>query len=402
MNIPPRISVVIAVRDSRELLCHCLAALHASDHDAFECIVVDDASIVPAEDIVAHFGFRSIRSDQPLGPAAARNLGVEFAAGDILFFTDADVEVRADTLRRVAQLLDADKELTAVIGSYDDAPGERNFFSQYRNLLHHFVHQHANRRASTFWSACGAVRKSVFDALGGFSTSYKRPSVEDIEFGGRVCDAGGRILLEKTLQVKHLKRWGLRSIVITDVRDRGFPWSLLLAARREIPRDLNVSVNQRFSVALSCAAFLFWFLGLVGSGGLYYAAPAATLVTAICGPATDNLLSGRRRGMSRIVAAGFAAMFMSGIACSLLLVADQPPGALAATAISIVAVLNRRTFQFFYRSRGPLFAVSVAPYYLLHQVGNGLSFGTAQFLHAWRSLCQAFRQVIAQRAPVDR
>lgn len=394
--------MVIAVRDSRELLGRCLAALQSSDYDAFECIVVDDASIAPAADIVSKFGFRSIRSDQQVGPAAARNLGVKCAAGDILFFTDADVEVRPDTLSRVTELFDADEELTAVIGSYDDAPGEPDFFSQYRNLLHHFVHQHANQQASTFWSACGAVRKGVFDALGGFSPNYKRPAVEDIEFGGRVRDAGGRILLDKTLQVKHLKKWGLRSIVITDLRDRGFPWALLLAARREMPRDLNVSINQRFSVALSCAGLLAWFFGLVEWGGLYYAPAAAALLTAFVGPALYNLLSKHGPGVSRIVAGGFGAMFMSGMAGGLLLVANQPPGAFAASAMGIVAVLNRGTFQFFYRSRGPLFAASVAPYYLLHQVGNGLSFGAAQLVHAWRGLLQAFRQVIEQRAPADR
>jgi hypothetical protein len=169
-----------------------------------------------------------------------------------------------------------------------------------------------------------------------------------------------------------------------------------------MPRDLNVSVNQRYSVALSCSALLFWFLGLVESGWPYYAPAAATLATAICGPALYNLLSKRGRGMSRIVAGGFAAIFMSGMAGSLLLVADQPLGTLAAAAMGLVAVLNRTTFQFFYRSRGPLFAVSVAPYYLLQQVGNGLSFGAAQLVHAWRGLSQAFRQVIAQRAPADR
>src|SRR5690606_7533586 len=121
-----------------------------------------------------------------------------------------------------------------------------------------FVHQQGKEEAFTFWSGCGAIRRSVFDALGGYSTEFRRPAIEDIELGARVRDAGGKILLAKDLQVKHLKKWTLKSILVTDVRDRGFPWSLLLAARREMPSDLNLTLSQRMSVALSWAAALVW------------------------------------------------------------------------------------------------------------------------------------------------
>ena len=52
--------------------------------------------------------------------------------------------------------------LTAVMGSYDDTPSEPGLVSQYRNLLHHFVHQVGREKASTFWAGCGAVRRGAF------------------------------------------------------------------------------------------------------------------------------------------------------------------------------------------------------------------------------------------------
>ena len=56
--------------------------------------------------------------------------------------------------------------------------------SQYRNLLHHFVHQHGHAEASTFWAGCGAIRRAAFDAVGGFDAArFPRPSIEDIELG---------------------------------------------------------------------------------------------------------------------------------------------------------------------------------------------------------------------------
>ncbi len=43
----------------------------------------------------------------------------------------------------------ADPAIDAVIGSYDDDPSSRDFLSQYKNLMHCFVHQNACSEAST-------------------------------------------------------------------------------------------------------------------------------------------------------------------------------------------------------------------------------------------------------------
>ena len=82
--------------------------------------------------------------------------------------------------------------------------------SQYRNLLHHFVHQEGNPEASTFWAGCGAVRRAAFDAVAGYDEArFRRPSIEDIELGYRLRRAGYRIRLDRDLQCTHLKRWRL-------------------------------------------------------------------------------------------------------------------------------------------------------------------------------------------------
>jgi GT2 family glycosyltransferase len=64
--------------------------------------------------------------------------------------------------------------------------------------------------------------------LQGFNLSYGRPSIEDIEFGYRLRRVGYNIRLEKSLQVKHLKRWTGWSLVRTDFLNRALPWSLLI------------------------------------------------------------------------------------------------------------------------------------------------------------------------------
>ena len=47
----------------------------------------------------------------------------------------------------------------------------------------------------------------MFSAHGGFDTSFSRPSIEDIELGHRLYRSGCKIILDPTIQVKHLKAW---------------------------------------------------------------------------------------------------------------------------------------------------------------------------------------------------
>ena len=219
---------------------------------------------------------RVLRLPHSVGPARARNLGAARSQGDILLFLDADVTVRPDTIRVLLGVFEGDPSLTALFGSYDDAPAEADLFSQYRNLLHHYTHMTGNEEASTFWSGCGAVRREAFLSVGGFDERYPRPCIEDVELGYRLRRAGARIRLVKELQVIHLKKWRLLRILRTDLLDRAVPWTRLILRERRFINDLNLKTPARISVALTgfvpvCLALAFRVPGLL------FAAAAALL-----------------------------------------------------------------------------------------------------------------------------
>lgn len=251
----PALSVIIPVHNGGAHLSRCLDALRSSDLKSYEVIVVDDGSTDDSAEAARAHGFEVVRLDARRGPAAARNEGTRRARAEILLFLDADVVARTDTLARVEAFFRKHEETAALFGSYDDEPDAQGFVSQYKNLAHHFIHQRSRADAETFWAGCGAVRREAFDAAGGFDeTKYTRPSIEDIELGRRLRRRGFRIALDRELQVKHLKRWTLASLLRADVFARALPWSRLILKEGSMPCDLNLRASDRASAALACAA----------------------------------------------------------------------------------------------------------------------------------------------------
>lgn len=242
--------MVIPVYNGGDAFERCLASLDRSELPPLECIVVDDGSTDDSMGIAARHGAKVLSTSGRCGPARARNMGAQVARGEILFFLDSDVCVAPDTVSKIIGEFLRDPALDAIMGSYDNSPSEKNFVSQYRNLMHCFVHQHAQREATTFWAGCGAIRRQIFLDFGGFDEKYVSPSIEDIELGYRLFRAHRKLALCADLQVKHLKHWSLRSMMKADFFYRALGWSELSLRSGRMPNDLNLRISQRISVAL--------------------------------------------------------------------------------------------------------------------------------------------------------
>jgi GT2 family glycosyltransferase len=316
-----RLSVIVPVYNNPGDLRECLTALAAQSIPEMEIVVVDDASTDDTASVAARLGVRVTRLQKNSGPAAARNHGAREARGEILFFVDADVVPGPRTVDRIVSIFADRRDVAAVFGSYDASPRAPGVVSRYRNLLHHYVHQHGQADASTFWAGCGAVRREAFNAVGGFDDArFPRPSIEDIELGQRLRQAGHRILLDKTIQGTHLKRWSLGSLIHTDVTRRALPWSRLILESKAVPDTLNLVWRERVSAALVAVA-------------------VASLPLAVIWPWLVTL----------------------------------PLAALAG-----LLVWNRELYLFFFRRGGTWFALACIPLHLLYYVYSGLS-----YLYAW-------------------
>ena len=126
------------------------------------------------------------------------------------------------------------------------------------------MHQTSSPDASTFWPGLGAIRRKLFLSIGGFDCEqFNVPSIEDIELGVRLKQAGHRILLDRTIQAKHLKKWTATSLLRTEIFCRAVPWSKLILTRQGLINDMNLKSGDRLSAVLVAAALLllpmaFW------------------------------------------------------------------------------------------------------------------------------------------------
>jgi glycosyltransferase involved in cell wall biosynthesis len=275
----PSVSVVIPVYNGGDAFRTCLASLDALDPPPLEIIVVGDGDTDGSSEAARKQGALVWRTSSCQGPASARNLGTQKASGDILFFLDADVIIPIGAVRQVAEAFFKNPGLSALFGSYDDAPADAGFLSQYRNLLHHYVHQNGNEQACSFWAACGAIRRKVFLSLNGFNADYKRPSIEDIELGYRLKKKGHHIFLDKNLLVKHLKRWNALSILKTDFLDRALPWTRLIFLKGGFIDDLNLKIESRLSVACVFVLMISLILTMISK---IFLAPALLSALLLC------------------------------------------------------------------------------------------------------------------------
>ena len=152
-------------------------------------------------------------------------------------------------------------EIAAAFGSYDSDPPVRTLVSRYKNLMHHYVHQHGNAEASTFWTGCGAIRRDTFVAMGGLDETFI--TIEDIERGVRLARAGYHIRLCHDVQVAHLKQWTFRGLLREDIWRRAVPWTRLILREDHMPADLNVDAGSRLSALaawtlLGCLVMGLW------------------------------------------------------------------------------------------------------------------------------------------------
>lgn len=154
------VSVIVPVRDRRDLLARCLDGLAAQTYPCVEVVVVDDGSTDGSAELAESFDLRGHRRvvvrREGAGAVAARTAGVGVATGEVLAFTDSDCVPSPDWVEAGVRRLEAGADVVQ----------GRTLPERPPRLLERTV---SVAREDGLFATCNVFyRRQAFDRAGGF------------------------------------------------------------------------------------------------------------------------------------------------------------------------------------------------------------------------------------------
>ena len=256
-STPPVTSVIVPVRDNLSRTRIALEALLASSSDLpYEVIVVDDGSDDPVREYIEVLAARNpcvrvIRTEDGLGFAGACNAGVDASSGRYIVLLANDTVVTPWWLTGFTGRLE-DPTVGLVGPTTNRGHGAAHVETSYRTYgeMLGFAREHALE-----WQGCPvvdiaiaemfclALRREVFDAIGGFDERFEVGMFED-DYARRVRDGGYGVVCAHDLFVH---RFSVASLGGPD--DATHPAYTAMARRVEEAVGRHVPSGSRVLVA---------------------------------------------------------------------------------------------------------------------------------------------------------
>jgi glycosyltransferase involved in cell wall biosynthesis/SAM-dependent methyltransferase len=215
-----RYSVIVPTYNSHGDLGRLLSSLAGlqGELDGVEIIVVDDGSFDDTEDTTQKFyaSFENIRYfyQKNRGPAAARNLGAEKAAGGILIFVDDDLLFPAGCLGSIKKAYAEDDGLCGLgVRAVNTTP---SIFSDYNQRLGDFLISASRAKDGAYGyvsSRCYSFRRECLIKAGGHDEGYIWPAAEDRDLCRRMADKGMRVGFLSESPLLNVDELGFRGFV---------------------------------------------------------------------------------------------------------------------------------------------------------------------------------------------
>jgi GT2 family glycosyltransferase len=213
---PPDFSVIVTTFERPGHLPRLLEALAAQHipRERFEVIVVNDGGAEPLDPVLAPFAGRldlHLFAQAHAGPGAGRNLGLAYARGRFIAFTDDDCEPAPQWLSALKDMFDIWPEVMAGGGIVNGAAHRPcSEASQLISKITYGFYNTDPENARMFWSNNMAAPAALLRALGGFDARF-RIAAEDRDLCERWRHAGNRMVFSPEAIVRHHHDLNLRA-----------------------------------------------------------------------------------------------------------------------------------------------------------------------------------------------
>lgn len=223
LTIPPvtgrfSTSIVIPVLNNPDLTFRCLQSIiEHTVAGTYEVIVVDNGSAEPTQQMLARVnGLHVIRNDANVGFVGACNQGAEAGTGEFVLFLNNDTVVQprwldalVDTFRRDASAGAVGSKLIYPNGRLQEAGGiiwqDGDGWNYGRNEDPDAPEFNYVREVDYCSGASLAVRRSLFQTLGGFDDYYAPAYYEDTDLAFRLRALGFRVIYQPASRVIHFE-----------------------------------------------------------------------------------------------------------------------------------------------------------------------------------------------------
>jgi glycosyltransferase involved in cell wall biosynthesis len=227
----PLASVVVPVYNGELYLADALDSISAQDYCPFQVIVVDDGSEDNTAEIARSYKEVRYIYQTNQGHAMAKNVGISAAQGEFIAFLDADD-------------LWTPNKLSAQISYHLDHPQVGYTIAKQRIFLEPgavapswYKTEFLLEDHMAFIPSALVVRRSVFDQIGDFDSSYRHGNDADWFF--RAKDAGIPMgILSETLLLRRIHGSNL------SYETQSMKSDLLLALKMSIGRKLNQNFDE--------------------------------------------------------------------------------------------------------------------------------------------------------------
>ncbi|SDC31603.1 Glycosyltransferase, GT2 family [Belnapia rosea] len=228
----PKVSIIIPTRDRAELLERATAGVLArTDYDALEVLIVDNGSTRPeALQLLTRLDadprVRVLRSDAPFNYSALNNMAARQAQGEILLLLNNDIDVldggwlremvshalRPDVGTVGARLLYGNGTVQHAgvvlgMGSFEGGGGVAGHFALHEpaEALGYCALSVLTRTVSANTGACLAVRRELYDVVGGLDEANLPVAFNDVDFCLRLRERGYRNVWTPFAELLHLE-----------------------------------------------------------------------------------------------------------------------------------------------------------------------------------------------------
>jgi len=236
----PRVSVIVCTARGSATLVACLDSLVALDYPDFEVILVNDGEDVRVAEIAATYEQVVHLPVDHAGLGAARNTGAAAASGAILVYTDDDCIAEPDWLNWIVRLFS--EESVGCAGGPNIAPRPE---SPTRAIVTAApgaaVQVLLSQTRADYLPGCNlAVRRSVFEELGGFNAVFTGAG-SDVDFCWRARTAGYELAFHPSAFVWHRRRYSYGGYLKQQI-GHGFAEAGLMAVHRDRFKGLSGAI----------------------------------------------------------------------------------------------------------------------------------------------------------------